>query len=525
MKIIVTEPIADLGIDCLKREADVDLRYGIERDELLACINDYDAIIIRSAVQINEELLSRAPRLKAVGRAGNGVDNIDIESATRHGVVVVNSPEANSISATEHTIGLLLASCRNIPQANAFLQSGKWGRQQFEGVELFNKTVGIIGLGRIGSLVAARLQAFGMRVIAYDPYIAPERFQKCGVERMESLAELLQAADFITVHTPKTEETFDMIGKEELKLVKPGVRVVNCARGGIFNEKALYDALRAGTVASAGLDVFETEPSYGNPLFSLPNVVSTPHTGATTVEAQNNVGISVAQSVLGVLRGELVPGAVNLPSLPTQELQVLRPYIDLAEKLGKLYFQLHSGSVREVEVNCSGDLAERDTRMITAAFLKGLLETVLKDRVNYVNAMLLAESREIRVAESKGKGQEDYPNLMRFRIAGERETAVFAGAVFGREEQKIVEIDGYKVDVTPSRYMLCVENRDQPGMIGMVGTILGQGNINIATMQVGRLRGGGKALMILNVDNPVGAEEMVKIRRVEGIVGAKFMRL
>jgi len=525
MKIIVTEPIADQGIECLKREAEIDLRYGIKRADLLECIKDYDAIIIRSAVQVDEELLAHAPRLKAVGRAGNGIDNIDIESATRHGVVVVNSPEANSISAAELTIGLLLAACRNIPQATAFLRAGNWGRQQFEGVELFNKTVGIIGLGRIGALVATRLQSFGMRVIAYDPYIAEERFRRYGAERKEQLADLLREADFITVHTPKTEETYGMIGEAELKLVKPGVRIVNCARGGIYNEHALYDALQAGTVAGAGLDVFDTEPSYNNPLFGLPNVVMTAHMGATTVEAQNNVGISVAQSVLGVLRGELVAGAVNLPSLPTQELQAMRPYIDLAEKFGKLYHQLHSGPVREVEIICSGEMAERDTRMITVAFLKGLLETILKDRVNYVNALLLAESRGIRIVESKNKGQEDYPNLVRFRIAGEKETTVFAGTVFGREEQKMVEISGYKVDVNPSRYMLFVENLDQPGMIGMVGTTLGEYRINIATMQVGRLHVGSRALMILNVDNPVGAREIEELRRMNGIVGAKFVKL
>ncbi|MGI5839429.1 MAG: phosphoglycerate dehydrogenase [bacterium] len=525
MKVIVTEPIAEAGIECLRREADVDLRYGINRDELLACLKDYDAMIIRSAVQVDEELLAHAPRLKAVGRAGNGVDNIDIESATRHGVVVVNSPEANSISAAEHTIGLLLASCRNIPQANAFLQAGKWGRKQFEGVELYNKTVGIIGLGRIGSLVAARLQAFGMRIVAYDPYITAERFDKCGAVRMATLADLLREADFITVHTPKTEETYGMIGEEELKLAKPGVRVVNCARGGIYNERALYEALRARKVASAGLDVFDEEPSYNNPLFGLPNVVSTSHLGATTVEAQNNVGISVAQSVLGVLRGELVAGAVNLPSLPTQELSSLRPYVDLAEKLGKLYYQLHSDLVREVKIDCGGDLAELETRMVTVAFLKGLLETVLKDRVNYVNAPFLASNRGIRVVESKGKVAGDYQNLLRFTITGERESVVFAGTVFGREEQKIVAIHGYKVDVSPSKYMLFVENIDQPGMIGTVGTTLGQCNVNIATMHVGRLRGASKALMILNVDNPVGAGEIARIRRVDGIVGARFVRL
>ncbi len=525
MKVIVTEPIAEVGIERLRQGAEVDLQYGLKREELLAIIDAYDALIVRSYTIVDEELLARGSRLKAVGRAGNGIDNIDLGSATRHGVVVINNPDGNSISAAEHTIGLLLAQSRYIPQATASLKNGKWTRKGFEGVELFRKTVGIIGFGRIGALVATRLLAFGMKVIAYDPYVALERFEQYGAERAETLAELLKVADFITIHTPKTEETYGMIGEEELKLVKPTVRVVNCARGGLINEAALYAALKEGRIASAALDVFDAEPNSDSPLFTLPNVTATAHMGATTVEAQDNVSDGVAQQVLSALKGEAVPNAVNLPSLPTQELQVLQPYIDLAEKLGKLYYQMHRDPVQEVEVSCLGELAEKDTKMITLAFLKGLLETVQKERVNYVNAPLLAAGRGMRVTESRNKDATGYPNLLRCRVVGAKGEAVYAGTVFGRDEQKIVEVMGNKVDVTPTPYMLIVENRDVPGMIGKVGTILGECQVNIASMQVGRQHVGSQAMMILNVDDVVGPDELARIRGAAGIVGARFIRL
>lgn len=525
MKIIVTEQISEKGIARLREEAEVDVRYSIDRGELLDRIGDYDAIIVRSATVIDEELLNRAKKLKAVGRAGNGIDNIDIKSAIRHGVIVTNTPEGNIVSAAEHTIGMLLSLCRNIPLATAFLKAGNWGRKQFQGVELYNKTAGIIGLGRIGSLVATRLQSFGMKVIAYDPYISEERFHRLGVERVEALDDLLARSDFVTVHTPKTEETSGMIGKRELKLMKPWARIVNCARGGIIRERDLYDALKEGALAGAALDVFEDEPSYNNPLFSLPNVVVTAHMGASTREAQDNIGITIAQQVLSALKGEIVSNAVNLPSLPTQELIALKPYIGLAEKIGKLYFQLEHSPVNRIEITYSGELAGRETGMVTVAFLKGLLETVLKERVNYVNAPYLAETRGIKVVESKEGHGENYSSLMRFRVTGEKVDTTFAGTVFGRDEEKIVEAYGYKVDVVPTRYMLFVENFDIPGMIGTVGTVLGGNGINIATMQVGRKHVGSKALMILNVDNPAGREDLEKIQQVNGIISARFVRL
>jgi D-3-phosphoglycerate dehydrogenase / 2-oxoglutarate reductase len=526
MKVIITEPIVSKGVELLEQAGcQVICANNIARDELLETIQEFDGMIVRSYTMVDDELLSRAKCLKVVGRAGNGIDNIDLDSATRHGVIVTNNPDGNSVSAAEHTIGLILAQCRNIPQAAAHMREGGWKKKQFEGIELYGKTVGIVGLGRIGTLVAQRLQGFGCRVIAYDPYIAAERFEKIGAEPKEHLAELLQEAQILTVHTPRTDETYGMIGAAEFAMMPDGVRVVNCARGGIIDEDALYDALLDGKVASAALDVFNVEPVHGHKLFTLPQVVMTAHMGAATVEAQETLGVSIAQQVLYAMKGEMVTNAVNLPSLPTRELAALRPYAQLAEQMGKVYFQLQPGRIREVEVIASGELSQRDTRMLTLAFLKGMLEVILKERVNYVNAPILADNMGIRVIDGREGQAGDYPNLLKVRIGSDRGEASLAGTVFGRQDARIVEIMDYKVDISPSRYMLFIENMDQPGVIGAVGTLLGHHRINIASMQVGRRQEGRDALMILNVDNPVGKEEQQAIAALPGINAVKFIRL
>jgi D-3-phosphoglycerate dehydrogenase len=525
MKVVITEPIAEKGIALLEQTCQVVRAFNLERHALLQIMHEFDGMIVRSYTMVDEELLGCAPNLKVVGRAGNGIDNIDLDAATRRGVIVTNNPDGNSISAAEHTIGLILAQCRNIPQATEHMRAGGWKKKQFEGVELFGKTVGIIGLGRIGSLVASRLRAFGCRVIAYDPYISLDRFAQAGAEHIEVLDDLLRQSHIVTVHTPRTDETYGMIGDEQFKLMPQGVRIVNCARGGIFQEDALRRALETKRVASAALDVFDVEPVSGHPLFALPNVIMTAHMGAATVEAQEVLGVTIAQQVLSAMRGEIVTNAVNLPSLPTQELAVLRPHITLAEQLGKLYFQLYSGRINRVEVICGGELAKMDTRILTLSFLKGMLETILRERVNYVNASVLAENMGIRVVESRDGNPKDYTNLLQIKITGDKEEAVFGGTIFGRSEGKIVEVMGYQVDVTPSQYMLFVENIDQPGMIGAVGTLLGKQHINIASMQVGRHEIGRRALMILNVDNPAQKEDLEAIMQVPGIVSARFLKL
>lgn len=527
-KIIVTEKISDKGIKLMQeaKDVEVDVREDLSREELLKIIPNYDAIIVRSVTKINEEFYQHvSPRLKVVGRAGNGVDNIQMEGATKRGIIVVNTPESNIVSAAEHTITLMLSSSRNLVKAHNRLVSKVWDRAGLKGSELLGKTVGIIGLGRIGGLVATRLQAFGMRVIAYDPYIAASRFAKFGAEKKETLADLLKEADFITVHTPKTEETFGMIGEEEFTLVKKGVRVVNCARGGIINEEALLKALKAGIVASAGIDVLLDEPNPTSPLIDLDNCVVTPHIGADTVEAQDNVGLTIAQEVLSALRGEMVPNAVNLPTLHPQELDAMQHFLALGEILGKVYHQVEKEAVERVAITYKGEVAALETSMLTRAVLKGLFEPVLKEQVNYVNAKVIAESRGITVTESKETATGSYLNLIKLEIGGKKGCFTISGTVFGRDELRIVELCGYEFDVTPSPYMLLAQNSDMPGMIGQIGTLLGVSKVNIATMQVSRNYKENRAMMFLTVDSEVDKETVRLIGSVDGIMKVNFVKL
>lgn len=528
-RILVGDKIVDEALELLRQEADVDIRYGIGQPELEEIIENYDALIVRSVPLVTEEVLRRGKNLKVVGRAGNGVDNIDVEAATRHGVVVVNTPDSNSISACEQTIALMLASARNLPQAHNVVKGGGWGRGEFMGSELFGKTVGIVGLGRIGSLVATRLRAFGMRVIAYDPYIPLERFKRFGAERKETLNDLVREADIITVHTPKTEETIGMIGAEQFRIAKRGVRVINCARGGIIDEKALADALREGIVASAGLDVFSKEPCTGNPLLEFKNVVVTPHLGATTFEAQRRVGTDVANYVLAALKGEIVPNTVNLPCLLGEEIKTLRPYLTLAEQLGKLYYQLEKAAVERVEITYSGEIASKETGIITLAFLKGLLTPVLGDNVNFVNAAWLAENRGIRFSEHKDENDEEchsgYVSLITARISGNGAKAEYAGTLSWDNCPRIVKVNRYQMEIVPTPHMLFVDHIDRPGVIGPFASTLGQADINIAMMQVGRCTRGEEALMVLSVDSPVDEATREKLSRLSGILNVRIVSL
>jgi D-3-phosphoglycerate dehydrogenase len=526
MKVLVAEKIAQEGIDILKDAGlTVDVQLNLTREKLLEIINDYDAIIVRSVTKINEEFYERAKNIKVVGRAGTGVDNIEMEGATRRGIIVVNTPEANSVSAAEHTIGLLLSSIRNITQGNKRIKDHKWDRNGLKGVELQGKTLGVVGLGRIGALVTTRLQSFGMKVIAYDPYITDARFKKYGVEKKETLEDLIREADFITVHTPKTEETFGMIGEEQFKIAKKGVRVVNCARGGIINEEALAKAIKEGIVASAGIDVLVDEPNSTSPLIDLENVVLTPHLGADTEEAQYNVGTMVALEVVNALKGEMVPNAVNLPSLHITELNELKAYLNLGETLGKLYHQLEKDPVEKIEIQYSGEIANKETTAVTLSVLKGLFETILKERVNYVNANLIANNRGVEVTESKKTRDGKYRNLLKLNISTKYKTFTISGTVFDKDEIRIVEVDGYEFDIIPSPYMLVAYNLDKPGMIGQIGTLLGVNRINIATMQVSRKKNVEWAMMFLAVDSEVSKESLKLINNMEGISSAQFVKL
>ncbi|MCC5912172.1 MAG: phosphoglycerate dehydrogenase [Clostridiaceae bacterium] len=526
MKVLVAEKIAEKGIEVLRKEGlQVDVKLGIDREELLKIIKDYDGIIVRSVTKINEEFYQHAEKLKVVGRAGNGVDNIIMEGATERGIIVVNTPDANTVSAAEHTIGLLIASCRNVAQANTAIKNRQWDRSKFKGVELQGKTVGIVGLGRIGSLVATRLQSFGMKTIAYDPYITDARFEKFGVEKREKLQDIMKEADFITVHTPKTEETFGMIGEEEFQLAKKGVRVVNCARGGIIGEEALEKAIKAGIVSSAGIDVLVNEPNTTSPLLDLDNVIITPHLGADTVEAQDNVGVTVAHEVVSALKGEMVPNAVNLPTLHHQELEAMRSYLQLGEILGKLYHQLERDAIEKIEIIYSGEVANMETSAISLAVLKGIFEPILKEQVNYVNARLIAQNRGIGITESREIANDNYMNLIRLKIKAKDKEFTVAGTVFAKKDLRIVDVNGFVFDVTPTPYMLVANNTDKPGMIGQMGTLLGTSRINIATMQVSRNSKGQQAMMFLTVDSDVRQETLKLILNVEGILKINFVKL
>jgi len=519
-KIIVTESISDKGVALLKAQKDfqVDVKMNLTREELLEQIPEYDAVVVRSVTKINEEFYQHAANLKVVGRAGNGVDNIEMEGATKRGIIVVNTPESNIVSACEHTIGLLLASCRNTLRAHKMIESRVWDRSGLKGMELCGKTLGIIGLGRIGGLVATRMLAFGMKIIAYDPYIADARFRKYSAKKCETLDELLKEADVITIHTPRTEETMNMITYKEWEKCKKGVRVVNCARGGLFNEQDLARAIKEGLVASAGIDVLVDEPKPISPLIDLPQCVLTPHLGADTQEAQDNVGIAIAEEVIAALRGEMVPNAVNLPALQAGELAVMKNFLTLGEDLGKLYYQLEHEAIEKVEVIYSGALAEMETSMITRAVLKGVFEPILKERVNYVNAEVTAGGRGVEVIESK----ENTPqNLLTVKIHSKGNLFTAAGNVTPEGEVRIKNINGYQFDVEPMPFMLAVNNEDKPGMIGQLGTLLGAARVNIATMQVSRNLQNGVAMMLMTVDNEVVPETL---KLLQGVTGFSRLR-
>ncbi|WP_186429186.1 phosphoglycerate dehydrogenase [Clostridium sp. BSD9I1] len=528
-KILVVDNIDPMGLELLKKEKDfqLDIKIGIEREELLNIIGNYHALMIRSDTKVDSELMDKAVNLKIVGRAGNGVDNIDIPEATKRGIIVANTPDSNSISACELAIALLLAQSRNVCSADKFLKEGNWDRDSFMGNELYSKTLGIIGLGRIGALVATRMHAFGMNIVAYDPYISEERFKRYNATRMETLDELLMQSDYVTIHTPRTEETIGMIGERELGIMKDGVRLVNAARGKLMDEKALLMGLESGKIASVGLDVHDKEPRYSSPLYQFDNVVVTPHIGATTVEAQQNVGMTIAQQVINGLKGGIVPNAVNLPVIHRDELKEITPYIDLMENLGKIYYQLHKAPIELVEINYRGEIGVQDTEIVTIAFLKGLLEPVMKDKVNYINSRVKANDSGIAVnVNNTSEAYDGYSNLITVEIRSNRGfTFTLAGTISTKGEGKLVEIAGYEVDVKPTEHMLFIQNKDVPGVIGQVGTFIGDQDINVATMQVGRKLKGDKALMILTIDERIAKDALTELENIPDIIWAKNINL
>ncbi|MEW6552826.1 MAG: phosphoglycerate dehydrogenase [Actinomycetota bacterium] len=523
-RILVKEKIAAAGVELLRRDFEVDFLPEMSREEMLGRLGEYEGLIVRSATKVDAEAIAAASRMKVIGRAGVGVDNIDVEAATKRGIMVINAPQSNIISAAEQTMALLMAMCRNIPDAVISLREKCWDRKQFEGVELFHKVMGIVGLGRIGTLVAHRCQAFGMQVIAYDPYVSEEKGKKLGIE-LVSMDELLGQADFITVHLPKTPETHHLLGEAEFARMKDGVRVLNVARGGIVDEDALYAALDGGKVAAAALDVFEKEPATECPLIGHPKVIATPHLGASTQEAQDRAGTMIAEFVSEALRGGFVANVVNLP-VPAEVDESVRMFMPLAEKLGLLLTHLVEGHVSEIEVEYLGGLAGYETGVLTVAVLKGFFEKIVFEPVNYVNAPLFAKERGIAVRETKSEQTRDYVNLIMVRGRRDGDEVAVGGTLVGLSNaERFVHVYEYDIDLGPSQYMAFFRYADIPGMIGKVGTILGDNGINIAHMQVGRRKIGGEAVMGINVDIPIPEEVMEEIRAIPDVNDSRFITL
>ncbi|HVL63907.1 MAG TPA: phosphoglycerate dehydrogenase [Actinomycetota bacterium] len=525
MKVLVADRLSAAGVERMREHVDVDVRTGMTPEELLDAVADYDALVVRSATRVTAEVLERGENLKVVGRAGIGLDNVDVDAATKLGILVVNAPQSNILSAAEHTLALLLAQARNVPQAHADLVGGRWEREKWQGVELYGKTLGIVGLGRVGTLVAQRASAFGMRLIAYDPYVAPARAQQMGIELVEDVASVCARSDFITVHLPKSAETVGIVGRAELAAAKPGLRIVNTARGGIVDEEALVEALRDGRVAGAGVDVFAEEPVTEHPLFGAPGVVVTPHLGASTAEAQDKAGLAIAEQVLLALRGEFVPYAVNLdvgPDIP----EGIRAYLRLVERLGRIAVALAGTGIEGLHFEYHGGIAEHDTRALTLYGLKGAFSAVVHEPVTFVNAPLLAKERGIVVQESKSQESLDYVNLVEVRADCAGETISVGGTLVGkRDNERLVRVYGYEFDMAFAPIMVFLRYEDRPGIIGIVGTLLGEAGVNIATMEVGRQAEGGEALMGLAVDSPIPEDVLEDIKKRARIGDARLVVL
>lgn len=520
-KVLVADKVSAEGVEILKQVAEVDVNTGMPKEDLIACIGEYDGLVVRSATKVTADVIAAADKLKIIGRAGVGVDNIDVPAATQKGIVVVNSPEGNTIAAAELTLAHLLALSRNIPAADASVKRGEWERSKFTGVEVYNKTLGILGLGKIGREVAKRAQGFGMRIVAHDPFLSADIATKIGID-LVGLDELLSRSDYITLHLPKTKDTEGLIGPAEFKKMKDGVRIVNVARGGIIEEAALADALASEKVAGAAVDVYSQEPAAPeNPLLSAPRIVTTPHLGASTEEAQSKVAIDVAEQIVDYFNGQPARASVNMPALSAEVLGRIAPYLTLAERIGSLLAQIAPGRIEGIDVSFCGEVASEETGPITRAVLTGLLRPILTETVNYVNAPIIAEARGIHVTESRSAAMGEFTSLLSVEASTDKGAREIRGTLFGKNDARIVGIDGYRVDVVPEGTWIVAPHTDKPGIIGRVGTILGSRGINIGGMHVGREKPGSKAIMVLSVDAPVPDDVMCEIEHVEGIESAR----
>ena len=522
MKILVPEKLADSGIELLKKDFEVDVRLDLTPEQLLEEIWQYDGLIIRSATKVTAEVIERAENLKAIGRAGIGVDNIDIEAATKRGILVANAPESNTVAAAEHTLGLMLAAARHIPAADTSLRGGEWKRSSFKGVEISGKTLGLVGLGHVGAIVARGAIGMGMKVLAYDPYVSEDRMRAMNVERAEKTDEVFENADFVSLHVPRTPQTMGLVNEETLGKMKSTAYLINVARGGIVDETAIYNALKEKVIAGAALDVFVEEPNTESPIFTLPNVVVTPHLGASTAEAQDRAGITAAEQVATALQGAVPVHAINAPVPVGEGAEFVAKFSGLCESLGSLLYQLTDNPGDSLKVEYYGEVANFDTRLLDVSAQKGLLAPMVHEPLNFVNTPLLAKDRGLRLETSRSPESADYTSLVVLRM-GEN---VVSGTLFGpRFQPRLVEAMGFDFDVVPETNMLFIRNEDQPGMIGKAGSILGEYGINIGNMAVGRGEPGSRAAMAVTVDEPVTEEVLKVLVETDGFNAARAVTL
>jgi D-3-phosphoglycerate dehydrogenase / 2-oxoglutarate reductase len=526
LKVLITEKLADPGVELLKVDFEVDVLLDLGPGELLERIGEYDGLLIRSATKVTAEIIERAQNLKAIGRAGIGVDNIDIEAATKRGVLVANAPASNTVAAAEHTLGLMLAAARRIPAADSSLREGEWKRSAFKGVEVSEKTLGLVGLGHVGAIVARGAAGMGMRVLAYDPYVSQDRMRSMNVDRAESLDEVFESSDFISLHVPRTPQTAGMIDAGALEKMKPTAYLVNVARGGIVDEMALYNALKDGTIAGAALDVFATEPTTDSPLFALPNVVVTPHLGASTAEAQDRAGVTAAEQVAIALRGAVPMHAINAPVPVGEGAEFVAQFSGLCEVLGSLLYQVTDRPGNVLKIEYRGEIAGYDTRLLDVSAQKGLLAPMVFEPLNYVNTPALARDRGLKVETSRVSESADYTSLVVLRLEDDRGENVVSGTLVGpRMQPRLVEVMGFDMDIVPEKHMLLIRNEDVPGMIGKLGTVLGEHGINIGNMAVGRGEPGSRAAMAVTVDEPVPEEVLEALLNTPGFNQARAVSL
>ena len=525
-KILISDSLSEDGINILKNEKSfkVDVKTKLSPEELKKIIPDYDVLIVRSQTKVTKDVISCAKNLKFIGRAGVGLDNIDIDEASKKGIVVMNAPEGNTISTAEHAFSLILSLSRNIPQADLSVKKGEWERKKFMGVELYGKTLGVIGLGRIGAEVAKRALSFKMKIVAYDPFLIAERAKSLGIESVD-LNTLFKRSDYITIHTPLTKDTKYIINEDAFKKMKKGVRIINCARGGIVKESALLEAIKSGIVSGAALDAYEKEPPGKSPIVENVKIVTTPHLGASTEEAQVNVAIDIANSIRDALTGKGMRNAVNAPSIEPELFKILEPYLDLAEKIGSMNAQITEGSIKEVKIRYVGDIVKYDLDQVTRSIVKGILKPILSETVNYVNALVIARERGIRINEEKTEEIEDFANLISVEVKTNKVKNFIMGTLFTKIDPRLVKINQFYVDAIPEGNMLMVYNQDKPGIVGHIGGILAKHNINVAGMTFGRAERGGLAMTVINVDNEITKDILDKIKKGKHIKEVKYIKL